>query len=309
MKIEKLHGLDLFSGIGGFAFALRRYIKTLCYCENDRYAQAVLLSRMADGQIDRAPIWDDVQTLQPESLPEIDIICAGFPCQDISITGTNKGLEGKRSRLFFEIIRIARLLRPKILFLENVPALTIRGLERVSLELTALGYDIRWTIVSAAEVNAIHYRERIWILGHANGIYGDIPISAKKNKAPISIWNGITRHDSKPSERFLEPKLCRTSDGISDGMDFSNGSNANGLQLREEYWKENRRHAVGQRQIFLDCIGEERAFTEASERIAKPEVDRAGDGIPYKMDRHRGLGNSICPQAARKAFEKLMGIQ
>jgi len=77
---EKMNGLDLFSGIGGIGIALEPWVRTVAYCERDRYAQGVLLSRMRSGDIDTAPIWDDVTTLRGDMLPRIDIIFGGFPC-------------------------------------------------------------------------------------------------------------------------------------------------------------------------------------------------------------------------------------
>lgn len=124
---------------------------------------------MAAGDIEPAPIWDDVRTLKGSDLPPVDIISGGFPCQDISVAGTGAGLEGKRSGLVFEVFRLIGECRPRFVFLENVPALAVRGLDRVLLELHALGYDARWTIVSAAEMGAVHIRERWFLLAHANG--------------------------------------------------------------------------------------------------------------------------------------------
>ena len=165
-----INGLDLFSGIGGISHAIKNWVKPVAYCENNRYAQAVLLSRMRDGSIASAPIWDDVTTLSKSVLPRgIDIIFGGFPCQDISVAGSGVGLEGKRSGLFFEIMRLVDEIHPTFVFLENVPAIRTRGLSRVLIEFTARGYDCRWTVLSAAEVGAPHLRERWFLLAHANG--------------------------------------------------------------------------------------------------------------------------------------------
>lgn len=167
-----INGLDLFSGIGGLSLALSPWVRTVAYCEIDRYAQSVLMSRMSERDIQAAPIWSDVSLLLPGMLPGngIDIIYGGFPCQDISVAGNGKGLDGERSGLFFEITRLVSELRPRFVFLENVPAITTRGGVRVISEFTKLGYDCRWTIVSAAELGAPHLRKRWFLLANANGM-------------------------------------------------------------------------------------------------------------------------------------------
>lgn len=161
-----MYGLDLFSGIGGLTKALEGYVQPIAYCENDRYAQAVLLTRMASGEIPLAPIWDDIRTLQPGSLAPLDIIYGGFPCQDISVAGRGAGLAGERSGLFFEIARLVSEVRPRFVFLENVPAINRRGGDIVVGTLADIGYDARWDVLSAADVGANHVRERWWLLAH-----------------------------------------------------------------------------------------------------------------------------------------------
>ncbi len=162
-----MNGLDLFSGIGGNTLGLGRYINTVVYCENDRHAQSVLLSRMGDGSIKPAPIWDNISKLTAAQFDiPIDIIVGGFPCQDISTAGKGAGLGGKRSGLFYEVCRLVETLNPRFVFLENVPAIRTRGLFEVVRALTDLGYDCRWTCVSAAEVGAPHIRKRWFLLAH-----------------------------------------------------------------------------------------------------------------------------------------------
>ena len=165
-----LNGLDLFSGIGGLSYALAEWVRPVAYCEIEAYARGVLLSRMFQGELPVRPIWDDVKTLHGRMLPSVDIIYGGFPCQDISVAGLGKGLEGERSGLFFEILRLVDEARPKFIFLENVPAITIRGLSTVTAEITKRGYDCRWCTLSAQEVGAPHKRERWWLLAYSNGV-------------------------------------------------------------------------------------------------------------------------------------------
>lgn len=217
-----IYGLDLFSGIGGLSLALQPWVETVAYCENDRYAQAVLLSRMWNNELPTAGIWDDVTTLVPSVLPRtgIDIITAGFPCQDISVAGTNKGLEGSRSGLFFEIIRLCRDLRPSFVFLENVPAITVRGLDRVLMEFTEIGYDCRWTIVSAAEFGAVHIRERWFLLAH----------SASTRLEGLEQHEGSRQTQSMSADRILQEiseetldKYARKVDGLPIPVDRIRG--------------------------------------------------------------------------------------
>ena len=161
-----ISGLDLFSGYGGITIALSEWVRPVAYCEIERYSQAIILSRIADGSLPNAPIWDDVTTLNGnEFRGKVDIIYGGFPCTDISVAGNGEGLGGKRSGLFTEICRLAEEISPSWIFLENVPAIRTKGLLAVVRSLTNLGYDCRWTCVSAAEVGAPHKRERFFLLG------------------------------------------------------------------------------------------------------------------------------------------------
>ena len=162
---RKLNALSLFSGIGGIDLGLSEFFKTRVYCEYDRYAKAVLLSRMQDRSIPICPIFDDITKLNSRMLAPytIEAIHGGFPCQDISCAGLGKGLGGKRSSLFFEIIRLAQEIKPQFIFLENVQAIRSRGLKTVGEQLARIGYDCRWEIISANEVGAPHLRKR-WFL-------------------------------------------------------------------------------------------------------------------------------------------------
>ena len=158
-----LTALDLFSGYGGISYGLRDYIKPIAYCEIDNYARAILASRISEGELPFAPILRDVRSLRGKS-GVADIIVGGFPCQDISVAGNGVGLAGERSGLFFEIVRLTKEITPTLVFLENVPAIRTRGLRQVVGAFTEMGYDCRWTCLSAASVGAPHKRERWFLL-------------------------------------------------------------------------------------------------------------------------------------------------
>jgi DNA (cytosine-5)-methyltransferase 1 len=170
---------------------------------------------MADKSIYNSPIWDDIRTLQGSDFVGVcDIIYGGFPCQDISIAGLGKGLEGKRSGLFFEIMRLAEEIQPKFIFLENVPAITCRGGISISRKITEMGYDCRWCVISASSVGALHKRERFFLLAHSNSQSG-----WKANKRTIS--------NQKEQEAWVR----------SGGSYWRSG--------QKSYWKENKHPLLG----------------------------------------------------------------
>lgn len=246
-----MNGLDLFSGIGGIGIALEPWVRTVAYCERDRYAQGVLLSRMRSGEIDTAPIWDDVTTLRADMLPRIDIIFGGFPCQDLSVAKQNReGLDGERSGLFFHIVRLARESRPAFVFLENVTAIRTVGAERVVKELAGIGYDCRWTTLSAASVGAPHRRDRWFLLAHPKRercIEGadesgrgkkrrssDQPSDSSKASRTVAGISTETRN-----QWSTESSVLRVAHGIPNRMDRIRclGNSVVSLQVRTAFQK------------------------------------------------------------------------
>jgi DNA (cytosine-5)-methyltransferase 1 len=208
MNEDKLNAISVFSGIGGFELALSEYCRTMLYCEKDKHAQGILLSRMVEGKIDCAPICTDIREITAEFIDiPIDIIFGGFPCQDISVAGNGRGLEGKRSGLFFEIVRLAKEIKPTFLFLENVPAIRTRGLDRVIQELTEVGYDCRWSMLSAAEVGANHKRERWFLLAYSNRSQLERRRLSGRRKKKISntglaSWWEVEPHVGRMADEF-----------------------------------------------------------------------------------------------------------
>ena len=159
--------LDLFSGIGGFSLGLEKAgFETVAFCEIDKKARIVLSKHWPD-----VAIFDDVTTLTKEKLDEhgisVDVICGGFPCQDLSVAGKGAGLEGSRSGLWFEFHRLIKEIRPSWVIVENVSVLRSRGLDRVLRSLAEIGYDAEWHCIPASAVGAPHQRDRIWIVAHS----------------------------------------------------------------------------------------------------------------------------------------------
>lgn len=160
--------LDLFSGIGGFSLGLERAgMQTVAFCEIDPFARRVLAKHWPS-----VPIFDDVRNLHADDVPGVDVICGGFPCQDISNAGHRAGLAGERSGLWSEYARLIGEIRPRFVIVENVAALLGRGLSDVLGDLAALGYDAEWHCIPAASVGAPHIRDRVWILAYPGQVVG-----------------------------------------------------------------------------------------------------------------------------------------
>lgn len=210
--------LDLFSGIGGFSLGLERAgMKTVAFCEIEPFPRAVLKKHWPE-----VPCYEDVRTLTAERLASdgigpIDIICGGFPCQDLSSAGNQAGVgEGTRSGLFREIVRIAEELpgrKPYLLF-ENVSRLLSGPKEAPGQwfgeflwSLAEIGYDAEWFCISAASVGAPHERDRVWVVAYPN--------EAQLERG------GISRRVYEEHENLGDscwgadkPGLVRASDGV-----------------------------------------------------------------------------------------------
>lgn len=156
--------MHLFAGVGGGLLAdLILGHTPVVAVEWDAYACQVLRERAAEGWFPGLRVWEgDVRLFDPsEYAGSVDCIHAGFPCQDISVAGKQAGVsEGTRSGLYREVLRIAGVVRPERIFLENVSAILSNGLGTVLGDLAALGYDCRWVCIRASDVGAWHHRDR-----------------------------------------------------------------------------------------------------------------------------------------------------
>lgn len=157
----KLRVLDLFSGAGMFSLGLERTGKfeSVAFCDINPFARSVLASHW-----NGVPIYEDVTTADFKSIGPVDVVAAGFPCQDISFAGKGAGLAGDNSGLFWHIIRAVRLVGRAKLVLENVAGLLNRGAGEVFGALAQIGYDSEWHCIPASAVGAPHNRDRIWIV-------------------------------------------------------------------------------------------------------------------------------------------------
>jgi DNA (cytosine-5)-methyltransferase 1 len=229
--------LDTFSGIGGFSYAAERIVggfETVAFVEREPYCQQILSKHWPS-----VPIYDDITTFNPQPY-SADVVCGGFPCQDISTAGKQAGIkQGTRSGLFYELIRVVRLVQPKYVVLENVSAILANGLDTVLGELAEAGFDAEWACIPASAVGACHQRDRWWLVAYANNT-GMEAARSKQQSARLEQHRelGFTANTTSPRlERrwacgstakqlcpnwggyISEPVLCRGNDGLSGRVD------------------------------------------------------------------------------------------
>lgn len=169
---QRLHGfrfIDLFCGIGGFHLALSS-LGAKCVFASDINKKAC---DVYERNFKIKP-QGDITKIKCKDIPSHDILCAGFPCQPFSISGNKKGFEDKNGKLFFEIVRIARFHKPKVIFLENVSNLEAHNggktLETIKQKLKSIGYRTFSQVLNASNYDVPQARKRIYIIAFRNSL-------------------------------------------------------------------------------------------------------------------------------------------
>jgi DNA (cytosine-5)-methyltransferase 1 len=230
----RLKHLDLFSGIGGFGLPSQWVggIQTTQFVEINAWCRRLLKQNFPG-----IPTHDDIATFTSHR-GDFDLFTAGFPCQDLSVAGNQKGIqEGTRSGLFFEIVRLIRECGPRYVLLENVPALLSsnggRDMGTVLWELSEVGYDAEWQIVSANALGANHTRERLWIVAYPHSV--GYAISEWEKREAVQQWGLVPANDEgeKLRPRYQRNELSRSprssaiaqsprrNDGLPRGVDVA----------------------------------------------------------------------------------------
>jgi len=275
--------LHLFAGAGGGILGGMLLGHTpVCAVEIEEYPRKVLLQRQRDGILPRFPIWGDICTFDGRDWRgRVDVVCGGFPCQDISAAGKGAGLAGERSGLWSEMARVVSEVRPRYVFVENSPLLVSRGLDVVLGDLTALGYDCRWGIIGAYQAGAPHKRDRCWILANSN-----LPRLRK------------TTNVDKQSRRT---ETFRASSSVSGRTNSFNSTAGEGChQIHNTVCG---RHGAPQEEVCprRDCV------EYASWWATEPDVGRVANGVASRVDRLKAIGNGQVPQCAALAWRILGG--
>ena len=267
--------LDTFSGIGGFSLAARWLggYETVQFVERDPYCRHILRKHWPD-----VPIHDDICTYEPAA-GSADVVCGGFPCQDISTAGKQAGIkEGTRSGLFYELMRVVRVVRPRYVVLENVSAITANGLDTVLGTLAEAGLDAEWACIPAADVGACHRRDRWWCVAYATG---------RRN-------GGSDQHTGQP----LQPERMGES-----GM-------LNAPNPHHERQQERQPAAIADGAGWTGWGDAPRRLNPNwRSYLSEPVLCRGDDGISGRMDRLKALGNAVVPQVAAIPLARVLELE
>jgi DNA (cytosine-5)-methyltransferase 1 len=265
--------LDLFSGIGGFSLGLERAgFKTVAFCEIEPYCRRVLAKHWPG-----VPIYGDIRELTAARLAAdgigVDVICGGFPCQDISLAGKGAGIEGERSGLWSEYSRLIGELRPRYAIVENVAALLGRGLDKVLGDLAALGFDAEWHCIPASAVGAPHRRDRLWVVAYPHG-HGE-----SNGAIHAEMARGMADADHPRLEGWLRTGLQECAGEWFAGEGDTSVRHAQRSGRSGDAWG--------------------RAGAQPADGhwwFSEPDVGRVAHGVPARVDRLRALGNAVVPQ-------------
>ena len=322
--------LDLFAGIGGFSYAAHKLVggfTTTQFVEIDPYCQSVLRKNFPD-----IPIHDDIKTFTGKP-GQFQVITAGFPCQDLSVAGKQRGIgEGTRSGLFYEIIRLLGEIQPEFVLFENVRNLLSHEggttFQEVLFQIAKAGYDAEWSIISAKDMGACHLRQRLWILAYPTGKY--------KNRTESSIQAGrdatvgFSAADSNDNGSSSSKRIrvdgqadSSTQEGQNQTSQSKRSSKSRGSgTVQQASETRNSTNSISEG-TQSDCEGLEtpiwtHAFLNSKERktlspnwqgyVSEPSLCRGDDGLSNRVARIKALGNSIVPQCAAVPLQRIKDL-
>ena len=266
--------IDTFSGIGGFSYAAEKLVggfQTISFIECDPYCQKILKKHWPN-----VPIHDDIRTYKPEPY-SADVVCGGFPCQDISTAGKGLGITKEtRSGLFYELMRVIRLVRPDFVILENVAAILTNGLGIVLGELASAGFDCEYACIPASALGACHIRDRWWLIAYPSSVN-------RRQKVEVQARRNTVPRISTPNSQSI-------------GMERSG-------QGRKQVQSEMEGAGVSKWRYERDLLSPDwRSYT------SQPVLCRGNDGLSNRIHRLKALGNSIVPQVAAIPLQRVLDI-
>lgn len=227
----------------------------------------------------------DIKECSGENLEPVDLICGGFPCQDISVSGAGAGLAGERSGLWYEMHRIIGDIQPRWVVVENVAALLSRGMDVVLRDLSQIGYDCEWHVISASAVGAPHRRERVWIIANANGINDAMRRDSQVDAEALAGRDGDAKRSQRDSRTGCKKSTRESACDVSNANVFGTQVQVEGEQSAKQ---------------LLELF----SWWEA-----EPSVGRVAHGISRRVDRLKGLGNAVVPQVVELIGRRIMEIE
>lgn len=285
--------MHLFAGVGGGLLAdLILGHTPIVAVEWDKYACEVLRQRSKDGWFPDLQVYEgDVRLFDPSEYAErVDCIHAGFPCQDISNAGKQAGVEeGTRSGLYREVLRIAGVVRPRFIFLENVSAILSIGLGTVLGDLASRGYDARWLCIKASDVGANHRRDRWFLLAYTRCLSNE-----SKRVSGISVKTKSSMQ-GETWEQWVRSKVTDSSENVAYTSSI-------GQSRQGEYVGQVNTETDSDRKAdwAIDCSEGREGWWKS-----EPNVGRVADGDSARIHRLKGLGNAQVPLQAAVAFKLL----
>jgi len=327
-----LRMLDTFSGIGGFSLAAQWVggFQTVQFVERDPFCQRILAKHWP-----AVPIHDDICSFQPEP-GSADVVCGGFPCQDISTAGKQAGIkEGTRSGLFYELIRVVRVVQPRYVVLENVAAIVSNGLNTVLGELAAIGYDCEWACIPASALGACHRRDRWWCVAYRAGRdAGTADTSGVRGErwgeaGDVAGQAGAGEADCQQQQRdgnaaddcgavaAVPPNMQRHGGKAGHGRQSGSGEVSqlgNGRGAADPHAHGERREE--QHPPALAARAGQPAWPHAAQRlnhdwrayVSEPVLCRGDDGLSGRVDRLKALGNAVVPQVAMIPLQRVKDL-
>lgn len=276
---------SLFSGIGGLELGLEwsGLGETVWQVEIDPKLRNCLATHWPNARR-----YSDITTIRGTDLAPVDLICGGFPCQDVSSAGKRAGLSGARSGLWSEFRRIVEERQPRWVCVENVASGATKWVDAIRSDLERIGYESLSIPIGAADCGAWHERQRVFIAAYRNGVRELQPERLKPQKRR-RISNGVK--ESSPNshgELLREQSGRRVGEGRTDSTEPDASSQAVSNTSSERPSEPN-----------LERTSKRTANVERHSGWAdEPDVARMVHGFPGRVDRQRSLGNSVVPQCA-----------
>ena len=308
---ERTH-LDLFSGIGGFALAAKwNGFRTVGFCDNEPYAQAVLRKHWPD-----VPIHDDIRKVRGDLYAGVTLLTGGFPCQPFSVAGKQRGKTDDRY-LWPEMLRVIREAGPTWIVGENVAGIVNMALDQVHADLEAEGYEVESVIIPACAVDAPHKRDQVWIVAHAKGGKRGGLQNASSTQGPQSgdqllrDKSGLPRKlcskylANSNAERKLQQKRNFKKFGSRISDSSKNVAHPEGIGVQGQWpCRIEKPQPHGCSSIPL----RKSERSKQAQWLPEPNVDRVVDGLPNRVGRIRGLGNAIVPQVAAEIIRCIVEV-